>query len=200
MSKLQLLIIHCTATPEGRTVLPQQIFQWHLGPCDMPDGTVKYKGKVYENRAALPDEKIYETSIRHLQGRGWRQIGYTDMILLDGTVRNMVANNDDDVVDPLEVTNGVLGYATNSIARNIVYVGGCANDGKLTMKDTRTTEQQIALEKYVKDFIRKHPQVKVAGHNQFDVKGCPSFDVPKWCKSIGIGEDNIYPEPLKVKL
>jgi len=200
MAKLQLLIIHCTATPEGRTVLPQQIFQWHKGPCDLPDGTVKYLGKIYTNRAALPNELIYAVDISLLHGRGWKQIGYTDMFMLDGDLIRLVNNNEDDEVDSFEVTNGVLGYATNSISRNIVYVGGCANDGKLTPKDTRTEFQKATMEVYVKDFLQKHPQVQVAGHNQFDQKACPSFNVPEWCHSIGIPKENICPRPLTLKL
>lgn len=199
MGKLQLLIIHCTATPEGRTVLPGQIFQWHLGPCDMPDGTVKYDGKVYLNRSALPEIKLHGVLIKHLQGRGWRQVGYTDMLMLDGSIENLVKNNDDDNVDPWEMTNGVLG-STNTIARNIVYVGGCANDKNLTPKDTRTESQQANMAAYVHKFITKHPQVQVAGHNQFDKKACPSFNVPEWCRTIGLSEVNICQRPLLITL
>lgn len=199
MSKLKYLIIHCTATPEGRVVTPLQIFQWHMGPVDLPDGKVRFKGVDYESRAHLPNVDLLGTNIKHLQGRGWKQVGYTDMILLDGSIQNLVPNNDDDIVDPWEITNGVLGQ-TNWVSRNIVYVGGCANDGKLSVKDTRTQEQREALKAYVIGFIKKHPQVQIAGHNQFDVKGCPSFDVAAWCRSIGIAEHNIYQEPLKVKL
>lgn len=62
-------------------------------------------------------------------GRGWKQVGYTDMVHLDGTVERLVANNEDDVVDPWEITNGAKGY--NRTARHIVYVGGVERDGKL---------------------------------------------------------------------
>ena len=39
-------------------------------------------------------------------GRGWRQVGYTDLIHLDGRVERLVDNNEDAMVDPWEVTNG----------------------------------------------------------------------------------------------
>lgn len=42
-------------------------------------------------------------------GRGWKQVGYTDMVHLDGTVERLVANNEDDVVDPWEVPMGQKG-------------------------------------------------------------------------------------------
>jgi len=52
--------------------------------------------------------------------------------------------------------------------------------------------QREAMGLYVEDFLRRFPDAKVAGHNQFAQKACPSFDVPKWAKEIGIKEKNIY--------
>lgn len=45
-----------------------------------------------------------------------------------------------------------------------------------------------ALEEYVKDFHNRFPSVKIIGHNQIAAKACPSFDVQKWLKSIGINK------------
>lgn len=116
-------------------------------------------------------------------GRGWKQVGYTDMIHPDGTVERLVSNNEDSKVDPWEVTNGASGY--NSMSRHVVYVGGLASNGK-TPKDTRTPEQRKAMEKYVKDFHRRFPNVRIIGHREVAAKDCPSFDVQEWLKSIGI--------------
>lgn len=105
------------------------------------------------------------------------------MIHLDGTVERLVDNNEDANVDNWEITNGVAGY--NSVSRHVVYAGGVAKDGK-TPKDTRTSEQLKAMEAYVKDFHKRFPDIRIVGHNQLAAKACPSFDVPKWLKSIGI--------------
>ena len=156
MAALKLLVIHCTATPEGREVSAEEIRRWHTAP---------------------PSEG----------GRGWRQVGYTDMVHLDGTVERLVEKNEDDVVDPWEVTNGAKGH--NSTARHIVYVGGVAADGK-TPKDTRTPEQRSALERYVKDFHRRFPRVRIVGHNELAAKACPSFDVRHWLFQIGINSNS----------
>ena len=43
-------------------------------------------------------------------GRGWKQVGYTDLIHLNGEVERLVANNEDANVDPWEITNGAKGY------------------------------------------------------------------------------------------
>lgn len=152
MAELKRLVLHCTATKEGREVTSDEIRHWHTDPVS--------KG-----------------------GRGWKQVGYTDMIHLDGKVERLVRNNEDAKVDPWEVTNGAKGY--NSTSRHVVYVGGCAKDGK-TPKDTRTPQQLKAMEDYVKNFHRRFPDVQIVGHNQLAAKACPSFDVPKWLESIGI--------------
>ncbi len=117
-------------------------------------------------------------------GRGWKQVGYTDLVHLDGRIERLVRNNEDEWVDDWEVTNGAAGY--NSVSRHIVYAGGCAADGK-TSEDTRTQAQKDALERYVLDFHAKHPNIKIIGHRQLNgAKACPSFDVPAWLQSIGI--------------
>lgn len=154
MAKLQRLVIHCTATPEGREVSQADIRHWHCDPVN--------KG-----------------------GRGWKQVGYTDMIHLDGRVERLVDNNEDAQVDPWEVTNGAKGY--NSTSRHVVYVGGCEAHSQKP-KDTRTAAQLKAMEAYVKDFHRHFPSVRIVGHNELAAKACPSFDVQAWLKEIGINQ------------
>lgn len=154
--KRRYLIIHCTATPEGREVYPEDIERWHTSPKPL--------------------------------GRGWKQVGYSEMILLDGKIENLVPYDEDDEVDSWEITNGVAGY--NSVSTHIVYVGGTDRQGK--PKDTRTSCQKKTLEVFVKNFIAKHPYIKVAGHYQFNSgKACPSFNVPEWLREIGVKEENI---------
>lgn len=105
------------------------------------------------------------------------------MIHLDGRVERLVENNEDIEVDSREVTNGARGH--NAFSRHIVYVGGVAADGR-TPEDTRTPAQHKALEAYVRDFHRRFPAVRIIGHRDIAAKACPSFDVAKWLKSIGI--------------
>ena len=153
MPQLKYLVIHCTATPEGRDVTPEDIRRMHTSPVSAG-------------------------------GRGWQQVGYTDLIRLDGTVERLVDNNEDANVDPWEVTNGAKGY--NSISRHIVYAGGC--DKSMNPKDTRTAAQEKALVAYVRDFHRRFPKIRIIGHNEIAAKACPSFDVQKWLESIGINQ------------
>lgn len=149
--ELQLLVIHCTATPTGRAVSSDDIRKWHI------------------------------------EERGWSRVGYSDMIHLNGWIENLQEYDHNNQVDSWEITNGARGY--NLISRHLVYVGGIAN-GKPA--DTRLQEQFDAMEAYVKYTAWSNPKIKVAGHNQLSDKACPSFDVPKFCRMIGIPERNIY--------
>lgn len=136
-------------------------------------------------KVSSDDIRSWHTSPTSQGGRGWKQVGYTDMFHLDGTVERLVKNNEDANVDPWEITNGAKGY--NSTSRHIVYVGGRATTSK-TPKDTRTEEQKEAMKQYVLDFHRRHPDVAIVGHNALSNKACPSFDVPAWLREIGINQ------------
>jgi len=157
----------------------------------------KLKFLVLHCTASQAGKSITSDQIRkmHLspppQGRGWKQVGYSDMIHLNGGIENLVKYNEDDNVDPWEITNGVAGM--NSECRHVVYVGGIDHTGKAA--DTRTPEQRKAMREYVLAFVRKYPTRQVAGHNQFAAKACPSFNVPKWLREIGVPEKNIYITP-----
>jgi N-acetylmuramoyl-L-alanine amidase len=121
-------------------------------------------------------------------GRGWSRVGYTDLIQLNGELINLTPFDQDVIVQNHEMTWGVKGI--NKVSRHVVYAGGC--DAKMNPKDTRTIQQKKALETYVKYMVLRHPHIKIAGHNQFANKSCPSFDVPKWLRSIGIHSKNIH--------
>lgn len=153
-SALKYLVIHCTATAEGREVTAADIRRWHTSPVGQG-------------------------------GRGWKQVGYTDLFHLDGSVERLVDNNEDAWVDNWEVTNGAAGY--NRVSRHVVYAGGLGKDGK-TVKDTRTKAQQMALEGYVKAFHARFPKVRIVGHNELAAKDCPSFNVQRWLKEIGVNQ------------
>ena len=151
MGNLKRLVIHCTATRQGREVSGAEIRRWHTSPVS--------KG-----------------------GRGWRQVGYADVIHLNGGVENLVPYDEDQTVDPWEVTNGAAGY--NSTSRHVVYVGGLDSTGKPCC--TLTADQKKALEKYVRAFHRQHPQAEIVGHRDLPgvAKECPCFDVKRWLREI----------------
>jgi N-acetylmuramoyl-L-alanine amidase len=128
------LILHCTATPEGRSVTPETIRHWHTAPKPV--------------------------------GRGWRQVGYSDVILLDGSRPKFVKHN----------------------------MGGLALDKK-TAKNTLTDAQNATMSSIIAEVLAYNPDVIIAGHNQFDNKSCPSFWVPDYLVNrclVKIEDKNIY--------
>ena len=136
----------------------------------------------------------WHTAPKRLGGRGWQRPGYSDMIYLDGSLINVLAFDQNDLVDSWEISNGVRGI--NGISRHLVYVGGLDKKGKRG-KDTRTDAQKGTLLAYVKFTLLRHPDIQILGHQHAPNarKTCPSFDVPRWLKSIGVADKNIYKQP-----
>ncbi len=130
MRKINKLIIHCTATPEGRDHSVGEIRRWH-------------------------------------RQRGWNDIGYHFLIRLDGRIEKG---------RPIERI-GAHARGHNSDSIGICYVGGCS--GKMQPKDTRTIQQKLSLIALVGKLKEKFPKVSIHGHDEFNNKACPCFDVKK---------------------
>lgn len=127
-------------------------------------------------------------------GRGWSRVGYSDLILLDGSLHNFHfakgSNPYDDKIENAEMTWGVRGK--NQYSKHVCYIGGVDRNKKA--KNTLTIVQYETLKTYIKHELLRHPNLLIAGHNQFSNKACPSFFVPDFCRAIGIPEKNIYNE------
>jgi len=102
----------------------------------------------------------------HLE-RGWSDIGYHYLILLDGTIERG---------RPEHIQGAhVKGYNRNSIG--VSYVGGV--DRELNPKDTRTQDQKDSLHNLLSNLMASYEDATLHGHNEFTKKACPSFDVSK---------------------
>jgi N-acetylmuramoyl-L-alanine amidase len=128
MRAINKVIIHCSATPEGRYHDVDDIRRWHLA-------------------------------------RGWSDIGYHYVILLDGTIQ---------AGRPVR-RSGAHCRGQNSQSIGICYIGG--TDALNSPKDTRTPEQRSSLKTLVSNLKRLHGHFTVHGHNEYSSKACPSFDV-----------------------
>lgn len=130
----------------------------------------------------------------HKNVNGWEAPGYSDVIELNGDLVNLRDWDNDEYIEQDEATNGAFGV--NRIARHVCYVGGLASNGGV--KDTRTPAQLDTLEVYVKYMVKRYPWIKIAGHRDMvkydprNLKGCPCFDVAKWCGQIGLKPENIF--------
>lgn len=185
MAKLTHLVIHCSATSAMQNFTAKDIEIWHLAPKDIwKNGKylgVHYMNKTYPSRAALPNHTINGHPIANLKGNGWSRPGYADVIERDGTIVNLVKYNSDNIVDPWEITYGVAGE--NSHTRHVCMMGGVKK--KDIAEFNFTHAQLLSLRNYVTITINNHPDILIAGHNQFDAhKFCPSFIVPDWAEEF----------------
>lgn len=124
----------------------------------------------------------WHTTPEDLGGRGWSDIGYHFIILLNGVY---------EVGRPLWKTGAhTVGFNKDSIG--IAYVGGLDENGKA--KDTRTEDQKAGLRQLIKVLLETYPEIdEVQGHRDYSpdrnkdgiispdewIKQCPCFDAGK---------------------
>lgn len=100
----------------------------------------------------------------HIEGNGWKDIGYHYVIDIDGTI---------EVGRPIDQA-GAHTTNHNKTTIGICYVGGLWN-GK--PKDTRTLKQQAAMVQLIRSLKVCFPTIKkVSGHRDYANKACPCFD------------------------
>jgi hypothetical protein len=197
---LKYLVIHTTDSPYNREVTPDDIFKWHLGPKKEAENKYLYMGKYYTsaqiNKMSMTLPSGANIALNKISGRGWKQVGYSDLIQRSGNLINLVPYTFDNIVDSFEITNGASGY--NSCSRHVVLAGGWDTTGTIKNgMDSKThdyfdasvlyTPQQIeTLIKYINIQIHIVPSLIVVGHNQLSKKTCPNFDVRKFLQEHNI--------------
>lgn len=153
---------------------------------------------VLHNAATPPKLQLTPAHIRKWhrtpkpKGRGWDRDGYSDLFTRDAVLHNLTPFDQNNEIDQDEMTWGVAGK--NSISRHICLEGGVDNLGKPISPLVQYPNLIQPLATYIYYTILRHPQVKVAGHYQFDERkpDCPGLDVPEFCRSIKVPEKNIY--------
>jgi len=205
MGAYKYLMIHCTATVQGAKLNHESIQRMHMGAKKLPDGRIQYKGVKYDSISDLPNEQLGGVHSTKTNGRGWDRVGYSQIFFEDGASHKFVEHNGDNWISADEITYGAVGF--NNVTKHFVYAGGLAKSytmigGKINhdFKNTMSTAQEWELICAVKKEIRENPNVKIIGHNQTAVKGCPCFDVREWCRLVGIPEQNIDTRNLLVNL
>lgn len=96
--------------------------------------------------------------------RGFKQIGYHYVVLLDGTIQE----------GRPEGVPGAHCKGHNSDSIGVCYIGGL--DGNSRPKDTRTVAQRAALKELISRLRVKYPNARVHSHYEFARKACPCFD------------------------
>ncbi|PZU10042.1 N-acetylmuramoyl-L-alanine amidase [Sphingomonas sp.] len=123
------------------------------------------------------------------QAKGWKDIGYHHVHLLDGTVQP----------GRPEVQIGAHAEGFNADSIGVVYVGGVAANGQ-TPKDTRTAAQKMSLGQQLLALSYRYPGADICGHRDLSpdrngdgritpdewMKACPSFDAAGFVREIGL--------------
>jgi N-acetylmuramoyl-L-alanine amidase len=185
MGKFTYLVIHCADTPKEMEVTKEMLQEWHMGPCDQPDGSVRYREKTYPSRDDLPEEYLNGKCIRELKGNGWARLGYSNLIHRDGQNEIITPYNYDDIITDDEMTWGATGV--NAVSRHICLVGGKLKPfiiPPLEFLSLFTREQWLSLRDEVQKTIAYLPNILVGGHYHFNKKNCPNFDVHKFMLGI----------------
>lgn len=100
----------------------------------------------------------------HVTENGWPDIGYHFFIKFDGTVH---------VCRP-EKYEGAHCRTVNNKSLAICLEGGYGG------VDNYTEIQKHALMALLTEKKNEHPNAAIVGHNHFDKKPCPCFDIVKW--------------------
>ena len=128
MRHINKVIIHCSATPEGRAISVDTIRQWHIK-------------------------------------RGWSDIGYHYVILINGTIQEG---------RPVERAGAhCKGHNANSI-------GVCFEGGKLSNGDKWMCPLLPQMQSYTKlknYLFAIYGDLKVSGHYEYSSKTCPNFNI-----------------------
>lgn len=198
MGQLSILVIHCADTNPNFSITKNDLEQWHKGPRDLHDDDgkfigVRYLGKTYPSRAALPLHNLGGKPIAELHGRGWDRLGYSDLIHRTGIIENVTPYDKDDWITPEEMTWGVAGI--NSMSRHVCLEGGRNEDndsGRFKFAQIFTDAQFTALTSYVNQFLKDHPGDKIAGHYMFSTKTCPNFFIDEFLQLAGIDLSHMY--------
>tara|TARA_R110001632_G_C11350460_1_gene418356 strand:- start:2848 stop:3282 length:435 start_codon:yes stop_codon:yes gene_type:complete len=108
----------------------------------------------------------------HLK-RGWSDVGYHFICLLDGTIKKG---------RPQEKI-GAHTKGKNNHSIGICYIGGM-DENMEHSKDTRTEAQKKSLVRLLLNLKSEHCDAVVNSHKDFSNKACPSFDATKEYKWI----------------
>ena len=119
------------------------------------------------------DIGVREVRDWHVNGNGWRDIGYNYLIRRNGVLElGRDLDGDGDVEE--ETGAHTKGFNHNSIG--ICLVGGVDDDGNAECN--YTANQFIGLANLIDRIKRRHEGITVLGHRDLDSrKECPCFDV-----------------------
>jgi len=157
------IIIHCSATPEGRDYTVEDIRRWHLnrGFKDIGYHFVIYRdGSIHVGRAK-------DLVGAHCEGHNAISIG----VCYIGGVRPLTPASPKGEERYREHGSGAEKEAKK---KHTTMIGG----KEYIAADTRTPEQKDSMRALIEQLREEYPGVTIHGHNEFARKACPSFLIP----------------------
>jgi len=173
--EIDLIVVHCSATNPSQNIGVREIYDMHTFPKLLSNGKYRYLSKEYDF-SELPE------SVQGKSGRGWRDVGYHNIICRDATL-----HHGRDLAIPGAHARG---HNKNSIA--ICLIGGVDSSGKAV--DNFEIGQKDTLRGYLDTLTDVFPGSAVVGHRDLSpdlnadgiitpneyMKQCPCFDVKEW--------------------
>jgi len=120
-----------------------------------------------------PSMDIGADTIRdwHVNGEGWRDIGYHYVIRRDGAVEK----------GRQDAVSGAHTYGHNNDSLGVCLVGGKAeNDQRADCNFSAA--QFMALVQLIRQLRQQHPDIQVYGHRDFANRACPTFDAREFAE------------------
>lgn len=130
---------------------------------------MKIKYIIIHAADTLADMDIGAKEIRrwHIDGNGWRDIGYHYVIRRDGTLERGRS----------EQTPGAHASGYNTESLGICMVGGKPDCNY-------TAAQWECLEYVVRDLLKRYTGSEVIGHRDVSPKPCPMFNAKAWARTL----------------
>lgn len=146
----------------------------------------KIKGVMVHCTATAPSfmegnslkAQIAEIARWHVEDRGWRAIGYDQLIGRDGGY-GIGRDLDKDGIAFEDVGAHAAGHNTDYVS--VAVFGGHGSNADDKFSDHFTADQEARLVERIL-YLKKRfgANIEVIGHNQFANKACPGFNVPAW--------------------
>ncbi|MGR3593127.1 MAG: N-acetylmuramoyl-L-alanine amidase [Limimaricola soesokkakensis] len=115
-------------------------------------------------------EQVAEIRRWHVEGNGWRDIGY----------HHLIGRGGEHAVGRPETAIGAHVAGRNNGTIGICLIGGHGSSERDRFADHFTQAQERTLRQLIGEISSRTAIGLITGHNQYAAKACPGFHVPSW--------------------
>jgi hypothetical protein len=117
-------------------------------------------------------DQVAEIRHWHVDGNGWKDIGYHWLIGRDG---QLMSGRPETVIGA-----GVAGHNAGVI--HICLIGGFGSAETDPFDRNFTSRQDLALRQQIEGISMRTKIIRISGHNEYAAKACPGFNVSDFLK------------------